>query len=223
MDEVSNEMQQETPAPAPAPLKPPKAKSGKGLTIAFVVVALILLGAIGYLLWQWTILSGDNAKLQSDNQSLQTNVASLTKQLADAKKAAADAAKTPVKTCDGTVTASLKENIHDAISSKNTAALEGYMASSVTVVVAASGKGGAETPAQAVADLDYVSGGTTPWDFNLSAATLATYKAGDYKNYFSATSYAGKSANNYVVSFDFDDCAKIDTVFMTNSADLLKP
>ncbi len=216
MDEVTAVPQPQQPMPV---LKP-KGK-GKALTVVFVIVALLLLGAVGYLLWQWSVLNTDKSKLQSDNQTLQSRVDSLTKQLADAKKAATASAPA-AKTCDGTITASLKENIHDAISSKNTAALEGYMASSVTVVIAASEKGGAETPAQAVADLDYLSAGTEPWNFALSAATLNAYKAGDYKSYFGAKTYVGKSANSYVVSFDFDDCAKIKTIFMSINDDLLK-
>lgn len=217
-------MNQETTATQPQPLTPvrPSKSPGKGLTITFTLVALVLLAAIGYLLWQWSALNDDKSKLQSDNQTLQSKVDDLTKQLADAKKAAA-ASKADTQTCDGTITTSLKQNIKDAISSKNTAALEGYMASSVTVVIAASEKGGAETAAKAVADLDYLSSGTMPWDFNLSAATLNAYKAGDYKNYFGTKTYVGKSANGYVVSFDFDDCAKIKTVFMAANEDLLKP
>jgi hypothetical protein len=210
-------MEEVTAVPGPQ-ARAPKPK-GKMLTVMFVIVALILLGTVGYLLWQWSLLSTDNSKLQSDKQNLQSQVDSLTKQLADAKKTAIE---NPAKTCDGTITASLKSNIHDAISSKNTAALEGYMASSVTVVIAASEKGGAESPAKAVADLDYLSAGTAPWDFNLSTTTLNTYKAGFYKDYFGTKAYVGKSANSYVVSFDFDDCAKIKTVFMAVNEDLLK-
>lgn len=104
----------------------------------------------------------------------------------------------------------------------NTAALEGYMTDPVTVVLAASEKGGPVTPAQAVQDLNYLSGATDPWDFNLSAVTLASYKNGFYGQYFGDMTVVGKSANDYVVSFMIDTNNKITTIFMTGSADLLK-
>ena len=96
------------------------------------------------------------------------------------------------------------------------------MASAVNVVFAASEKGGEVTPAQAVTDLEYVnSGATAPWDFNLSDTTLAGYKAGFYVQYFEGVVYVGKSDNNYVVSFGFDTCGKINRIFVSAAEDLL--
>lgn len=120
------------------------------------------------------------------------------------------------------VSDALKENIAASIESQNTAALEGYMASSVNVVIAASEKSGAETATQAVKDLDYLNSGTSPWDFALSSATLTTYKDGSYSQYFGDRTVVGKSANNYVVSFKVNDSGKIDTVFMAANTDLLQ-
>jgi uncharacterized protein HemX len=113
------------------------------------------------------------------------------------------------------------DNIKASITSKNTAALEGYMAASVNVILAASEAYGPQTPAQAVKDVDYVSGGTEPWNFALPAATLAQYQAGDYKQYFPASALVGKSANDYVISFQFDSAGKINGIFMTNTASVL--
>lgn len=113
------------------------------------------------------------------------------------------------------------ENIEASITSGNTAALEGYMAASVNVILAASEAYGPQTPAQAVSDVDYVSDGSDPWNFALPAATLAQYQTGDYKQYFPVSALVGKSANGYVVSFQFDNAGKIDGIFMTNNADIL--
>lgn len=124
-------------------------------------------------------------------------------------------------TSPATISESLKENISASIESRNTAALEGYMADSVTVVIAASEKGGAESKAEAVKDLDYLSNGTSPWDFALPEATLTSYKNGFYKDYFGDMTYVGKSANNYVVSFHVNDSGKIDKIFMAINANLL--
>ncbi|OGL37428.1 hypothetical protein A3A68_01520 [Candidatus Saccharibacteria bacterium RIFCSPLOWO2_01_FULL_48_13] len=112
-------------------------------------------------------------------------------------------------------------NIKAAVESGNYAALEQMMTDPVTVILAASEGLGERTPTQAVADLAYLDGGTDPWDFALSAATLDGYGAGGYKQYFPKTALVGKSANNYVVSFSFDNNAKIKTIFMANNDDLL--
>jgi outer membrane murein-binding lipoprotein Lpp len=115
------------------------------------------------------------------------------------------------------------DSISAAITSGNTAALQGYMASSVNVIRAATDgpTNGARTPAQAVGDVDYVKNGTAPWNFALPAATLATYQSGGYKQYFPTTAYVGKSANNYLISFQFDSSAKINGIFMSVDASLL--
>src|SRR5882724_381776 len=177
-----------------------------------IIIVIILLAIIGYLIWMWVSLSSQNTTLTNDKKQAQSKVDDLTKQLADAKKSSTSSQIAPATTCSDTASASLKENIHDAISSKNTAALQGYMASSVTVVIAASEKGGAESAALAVADLDYLSSATSPWDFNQSASTLASWKAHFYSQYFSATAYVGKAASDQVVSFDFDCNGKIDQI-----------
>ena len=95
------------------------------------------------------------------------------------------------------------------------------MAASVNVILAASEAYGPQTPTQAIKDLDYLNSATDPWDFALSSTTLAKYQSGDYKQYFPTTALVGQSANDYVVSFQFDSSGKINGIFMTVSADLL--
>jgi hypothetical protein len=196
---------------------------------AALVLSLLANVATG---WWLKTAWDDKSNLASEKKQLQSQVKDLTAALANKTKALAAAQKlisvtpTPTATsapCSGTAqaSASLKENIAAAISSRNTAALEGYMASSVKVVFAASEKGGLETPTLAVADLDYLSSATAPWNFSLSAGVLNVWKAGSYAQYFSATSYAGESANKYVVSFDFNSCGKINQEFVSGSSDLL--
>lgn len=185
-----------------------------------IAVIVILLAAVAYLGWLAWSLNNQNGTLTKDKNSAQSKVTDLTKQLADAQKASTSTA-TPCTCTAKAPSQSLKDNIHDAISSKNTAALQGYMASSVKVVIAASGHSATDTPAQAVTELDYLSSATSPWDFNISAATLTSWKAHFYGQYFSSTSYAGKAASGQVVSFDFDCDGKISQIFMAASDDLL--
>jgi len=181
--------------------------------------------------------SDTKTELAGNKTKLQKQVDALNKELTGKSAAATVTPKpsvsaTPVSVvltptpvpCSGRAVASgsLKENIAAAISSKNTAALEGYMATSVNVVVAASEKGGFETPTQAVQDLSYLNAATDPWNFDLSASTMNTWIGGPYKSYISGTSYAGLAKNKYVVSFDFNSCNKINLVFMSVSSDLLQ-
>jgi hypothetical protein len=196
---------------------PNKKKTG---VVSGIVIAILLAG-LGYLGWQWWVLSQDKTRLENEAQSLRTEADQLKMQLAAAL--AAKKEEDAPKACDSTITQELKDNIRDAVSSKNLAALASYMTDPVTVILAASEGLGPRTPDQAVTDMEYINMGTAPWDFNLPAATIATYEAGFYKDYFDNNTVVGKSANKYVVSVDFDDCAKINKVFMTGSEDQLLP
>ena len=95
------------------------------------------------------------------------------------------------------------------------------MASTIKVIIAASEGIGDRTPVQAINDLKYLDSATDPWDFALNATTLSKYQSGDYKDYFKSTSIVGKSANNYVISFNFDSSGKINGIFMSVNSDLL--
>lgn len=172
------------------------------LNPALIAAIIAVLAVAGYMAWQ--------AYSATPQSAAPTPQASPSAQTAS-----------PSATPAITISAALKENMAAAISSKNTAALEGYMAASVHVVNTA-GKNVSETPAQAVADVDFVSAGTAPWNFNLSAATLTSYKSGAYGTYFGDGTYVGKSANNYVISFGVNSAGKIATVFMAQNANLLQ-
>ena len=214
--------------PANAPVKKRFALP-KPVQIGMIIALVLSLGANAALGW-WgkaavdnkTSLSADKTKLQQQVGDLKSQLAAKTKVTPTPAPSTAVITPTPAP-CSGRAAASaaLKENAQAAISSRNTAALEGYMASSVNVVVAASEKGGFESPSQAVADLGYLNSATSPWNFSLSTATLGSWAAGSYAAYFSPTSYAGLAANKYVVSFDFNSCDKINQVFMSSSSDLL--
>lgn len=188
----------------------------KGFTTLEMLLVLVILGIIGFV--GWFVYQSKNDTDSLYNSAADTQIATKT-----TKKAAATATSASQETTNPVITAALKENTAAAISSGNTAALEGYMADSVNVVIAASEKTGAETAAQAVADLAYLDAGTDPWDFDLAAATLTTYKNGFYGQYFATDStIVGQSANNYVVSFGVNASGKIDVVFMAVNADLLE-
>ena len=205
--------------PASAPSEPAH-RSKPTLKLVLTIVILLLLLALGWVIWQWWLCSDHHKQADDEKKQLQIQIDGLKKELNEAKQSAGNSGSTTPCTA-GTASQSLKENISAAITSKNTAALEGYMASAVTVVIAASEKGGTETPAQATQSVEYTHSGTAPWDFNLSAATVNGYKAGFYKQYFPEGAYVGKAANSQVVSFGFDCSNKINLIFMSASDDLL--
>lgn len=193
--------------------------------IVFVGIAVIVIVALAFVSWQLWQSVQQHHKDQREIHVLQTKNSDLIKQLAAAKAKISptdSSAATGTCTPAAVLTSATKDNIAAAISSKNTAALESYMAAAVKVAYAASGKTGTDTPTQAVADLDYVNtNATAPWNFSLSDATVSSYKAGAYKDYFDGTIFVGKSANNYVIAFRFDSCAKIDQIFVAASDSLL--
>lgn len=179
-------------------------KNQQGFSWLIILLILILLGALGYTGYK-VYKNHHKAKPPVSSQS------SSSKSSADSstKKSSSTAPATTAPTADEL------DNIKASITSGNTAALEGYMASSVNVVIAASEAAGAQTPTEAINQLSYINpGGTNTWDFALPAATLSAYQTGAYKQYFPASALVGKSSDGHVVSFQFDSTGKISGIFM---------
>jgi hypothetical protein len=193
-------------------------KTKQLFTFLVALVLIIAAAAGGYYYRSGQAQTEENKQSKIVNQ-LQSQVGDLSKKLETEQ--AKSVAKTSTTMTTTAPTAAQLDNIKASITSKNTAALQGYMASTVKVIVAASEGIGDRTPAQAVHDVAYVGAGTNPWDFALPAATLNSYKAGFYTQYFPEGALVGKSANNYVISFSFNDSGKINTIFMTNDGSLL--
>lgn len=217
--------------------KPVKAKKKlskqKILTIVVVILAAIALLTGGLYYMQITDAQQQAEQQQAQVDELEDKIATLEKSIEDAKKTeAAESAAQAAKDAKAAAAAALAKklstltqdqinNITDSIKSMNTVALEGYLADSVNVVFAASEKAGPRTPAQAIADLAYLSSATSPWSFALPAATTDAWKTGDYKTYLKDATIFGKSANGYVVAMKTNASAKIDLIFVSASADLL--
>lgn len=190
----------------------------KSILIGILVLVLMLVSAAGAYYWRDS-QANSFEKRQSDNISSNQNViTSLREQLAD---------KVDYDCIDCTEiapTSTVIGSIEASITSGNTAALEGYMASSVNVILAASEAYGQQTPTQAVSNIsNFISDDLNSWDYNFSlpAATLNTYKQGSYSQYFTNISVVGKAANNQVISFSFNCTGKIDTVFLATTASVL--
>jgi len=195
----------------------------------FGVLILVMVGTSAGASYWWR-----NKTASEIEKKLNDNVASLQKTVKDLDgKLAVEKAKntessdneqtvcTPVAPSDSVI-----GNIKASITSGDTSALEGYMAAtSVDVTLAGTKSYGEQTPILAVNDIStFLSDDLNSWDYNFSlpTATLNTYKQGSYAKYFPDIAVVGKATNKKVISFSFDCNAKIDTVFLAPSEDLLK-
>ncbi|MCB9822663.1 hypothetical protein H6800_00120 [Candidatus Nomurabacteria bacterium] len=195
-----------------------KAKKIKPMYLRLLALTVAGAAILGVYFWQTNEIANVRDDYESQISDLQDKIDKLQK---DAKST--NAKKSSDKTTGATeVSATVKANVEAAISSKNTAALESYMADSVKVIIAASEGIGDRTPVQAVNDLDYLNSATDPWDFDLPAATIDDWQTGDYASYFPETlRVIGRSSNSYVVVFKFNASEKITDIFMAVNDDLL--
>jgi len=206
------------------PVKPAKKSFNK--IVLHVLFILILGGAVAGVSYWWRDKTANEIESQqtANLSSLQKTTDSLRTQLAAEK---VKNTKTTVVTNQTACTpvapsASVIESIKASITSGNTAALEGYMAASVNTILAATEAYGPQTAAQSVSDVtSFIADATSPWNFALTASILSSYGSGGYEQYFPNNAIVGKSANGKVISFSFDCNAKISTVFLAASEELL--
>lgn len=190
-------------------------KTKKGKLVALIVIILLLIGGTAAGTYYYRDRQAKDAAKQSaaEVKTLKDTVASLE---AQAKSESTPTTTQTTPACTPVrPSASAVENIEASITSGNTAALEGYMATSVNVLYAASDGIGTRTPTQAVSDItSFIGGSTVVWAFNIPAALLSSYGQGSYDQYFPSTAVVGKSSQDRVLSFNFDCNGKISTVFM---------
>ena len=213
MDEINQSMETKEPAKI-------EQKHNSLRILALVLAVLILMGASAGIAYWWRGKSAVNfeAEQAADIVQLQKDKINLQKQLASATTSTttSSSSNSPAACTAKAPDANTIANIEASITSKNTAALQGYMASSVTDVYAASDTIPAKTPADSVADIstfvtDQITG---DWSFPVAASTVSSYKQGSYAQYFPSTAVVGSSTRHRVISFLFDCNAKISTVFM---------
>jgi Tfp pilus assembly protein FimT len=200
-----------------------KSNLGKTALIVLLIILLMVGSASGTYWWRNNSAKKYEKQQAASISQLQKDKADLEKQLA-AAKAKAVATPAPVTACSAKApNAATIDNIQASITSGNTAALEGYMAPSVNVVIAASEAAGAKTPTQAVTAITNFIGDPTvgSWNFALSASVLSSYGKGSYAQYFPSIAQVGKATDKKVISFSFDCNGKISTVFMAANEGLL--
>lgn len=110
--------------------------------------------------------------------------------------------ETPTPPPGPTLSAADRENIRDAISSGNTAALEGYLSDPVTVILMSSECCWEISAADAVAQLMYVTDAPGPWDWAIPAATIAEWRTNEYYgDLFTGDDITGRAADGTIINF----------------------
>lgn len=98
-----------------------------------------------------------------------------------------------------------RQNVQDAITSGNTAAIEGYLSDPVNLIIMASECCWDITPAQAVAELGYVTSAPGPWNFSLPAATVDGWRTNVYYgSQFTGDDITGRASDGTIVSFGIE-------------------
>jgi len=198
--------------------QPSKHRGGKGKKFLMFLLVLILIAAAGAGAYWWRDKNAkDTAKQQAEQiNSLQAQLNDVQNDLKSSQESAAKQAANKVGPSEETLT-----KVENAIKAGKYSDIQSLLASKVSVIIAASEGLGIRTPTQVVSDLKNLDSGTDPWNFELPGATIKNYQDGDYAQYFPTGALVGKSANDHVVSFVFNDSGKVTGVFIAADADLL--
>lgn len=188
----------------------------KGLLIILAVILTIAAAGLGY--WLSDISNNEiESGLNKEITTLKEQISNLNNKLDD------ESDSDVLEQIDNTKAPSNEtlDNIKAAISIGNTQPLEGYMASVVRVILAASEGIGDRTPAQATLDITNFIEDAGSWNFNLSASVLNSYSNSFYGQYFPSNAIVGKSSTNKIISISFDENAKINTVFFASHEEVV--
>lgn len=197
------------------PFAKPKRSIAKRIILVLFVVLLIAAAALGGYWWRDKEATSELDVKASEIAALQATNKALKQQIAD-QNSSSDSSDTEVATCTAKQpSASVVESIKAAITSGNTAALEGYMAPSVNVIYAASDGLGQRTAANAVSDVtSFISNPDAAWSFDVSASVLSSYGQGSYKQYFPGTALVAQATDTRLLSIAFDCDGKIATLLL---------
>lgn len=117
----------------------------------------------------------------------------------------------------------LKENIMAAINTGNLQPFEGYMADKVNVILEATECCGEKNSTEAAKQLEYLNDAVGPWNFDQSNETIKKLKEIEPTKYGPESAFIGIAANEYTVSFKFNEENKISDITMAATYKLLLP
>jgi hypothetical protein len=115
------------------------------------------------------------------------------------------ASETPEPDPEPALSAADRQNVIDAITSGNTAAIEGYLSEPVMVILMSTECCGEISRAEAVAQLSYVTAAPGPWDFGLPATTVDPWHSNIYYgDLFTGDDITGRAADGTIISFGIE-------------------
>jgi len=114
------------------------------------------------------------------------------------------------------------ENIEAAVSSKNYAALEGYMKNTVIVTLYASECCGQISKAKATGQMSYLSSSQGSWDFSQESSVRNKLIENNPQN-FSSDMIIGISSDKYAVGFKLNSQNEIEKIIIVPSYNLIIP
>lgn len=187
--------------------------------VIYILITISLLIATSVLTYCLTDISNNDieSRLNNEIKQLKSENDNLNKTLED------ETDSDTIKQSSDTKTPSETDlsNIKTAISIGNTEPLQGYMAQTVSVILAASEGIGDRAPVQATLDITDFIKNSGSWDFELSASVLNSYGNSFYGQYFPNNATVGKSSTGKIISISFDKNAKINQVFFATAEDVL--
>jgi len=127
----------------------------------------------------------------------------------------------PVPTSQPKPTINVSEQIVAAMTSKNTQALEGYMAETVQVRLEASGCCGPISKSEAMSQLSYLDP-AVGWSFDPTNPTIVSLGINS-PDFYGSGWLVGVASNEYIVSFKINNLNKIEAYNLGASYKLLIP
>lgn len=184
------------------------AKQSVKIKILIGLVVVLLLGAIGFVIWCNKATQED---YKSGGEDTETEVVSETTSTTD------NFSPAPAPTSDEVFrpSADMVENIADILNTLNTQPFEGYVADEVTLYYASAKPATTLTDKTEIADtLQYFDDAETPWDLSLPKSDIDRYKS-KFPDLFGDDCLAGHSADaNRIVSFCFSREGKIHSILL---------
>lgn len=200
-----------------------KKKMNTKLVLAITGSVILFVGAcLAIYLYQESRIAKLNDEHKAATTQLEKEKAELKDKLAATKSGTATEDEEKAKNEDTNTdskptesTASAVENIHDAVTSRNYAALGSRMTSQVEVAIAATEFGGTKTIAQAIESMNYLNSATGEWSFSIPMSVLTDWHSGYYASYLPTDGgVIGLSSDGYVVTFTLNSENKITRIFM---------
>jgi len=177
------------------------------IKVTIGIVGVLLVGALGFMIWQNNELTKENNKLEQENANLQAEKEALT---STTKPTPAPIPETAFKP-----SAEMVENIKAVFDTMNTQPMEGYLADEVELYYASAEPATKlKDRVQIVGSLQYFSDAKTPWNFSLSKKEIAKYE-NKFDKLFGDGCLAGRSADGgQIVSLCFTKEGKIHSIFL---------